>query len=325
MRWSTDRDQGVLQVAAGIATVEARHTAIIEVILNATNGAFAPVDSNSKTVTYDFTTVVNKVAGFFNFATCPTSTLVTQYAGTVSVNSNNTASYQWASANSLRTAGTSAINANATIGTNDLAVFNYALALENLEATFYATYANLYNVTNVMAAGFNFTAASLISANIAAIASHEASHVTYLTNTIKTLSNNVATPGTVCNYNVNLNVNTSSFTDFLKVSVQLENTGVAAYVGAIGFIGNSDLASAAASIATVEGNHAAYVANVLSQLPTAPAVVNQLVANTAGTPGTSGNIAAYTVDAGATPTAVQGSVVGQGKFIQCSSASLLGT
>ncbi len=50
--------------------------------------------------------------------------------------------------------------------------------------------------------------------------------------------------------------------DFVKVSQTLENTGVAAYLGAAPVISNPDILAAAGSIATIEARHAGYL-NVL--------------------------------------------------------------
>ncbi|HEX8525337.1 MAG TPA: ferritin-like domain-containing protein [Tepidisphaeraceae bacterium] len=58
----------------------------------------------------------------------------------------------------------------------------------------------------------------------------------------------------------------SSFEAFLNVSQALENTGVAAYLGAAPFLSNPDFLAAAGSIMTIEARHAGFL-NVLRDDP----------------------------------------------------------
>jgi len=311
-------EKNILEVAAGIATIEGRHTSLLNTVAyNTTTGAFTPfLNSNDGSTPFNFTYVQSLIAPFFVGATCPTQTNITAYNGTVSVSSTTPSSYQWVSANSLRGQSSDLLTfykSNTQAGPNDLAVLNYALTLENLEATFYAAFAELYSVANIQAAGFDLATATVINANIATIGEHEKTHVTFLNATIYGLGGVGATP---CNYNISqLNLtSTSTFAQFLAVAANLENTGVTAYVGAIQYFVNSDVTSIAAAIATVEAEHAAYIANLLnnvgqsSQFNPNPSVGSPVTGTTPNSQ-TSVDVAFGTVDGGSAPTAVVNSII----------------
>ena len=55
------------------------------------------------------------------------------------------------------------------------------------------------------------------------------------------------------------NLEQPDYASFLAVAQALEQTGVGAYLGAVPFINNADILSAAASIAQIEASHAAFV------------------------------------------------------------------
>jgi rubrerythrin len=133
----------------------------------------------------------------------------------------------------------------------DLAILNFALTLEFLEAEFYAL---------AVKHGSSFGAQAR---NLAAtIAGHEAAHVQALRKTIKSLGGKpVAKP-------------TFDFMDttrergtFLKTAFVLENTGVHAYLGQAGNLQSKALLAAAASIVTIEARHAAAVATLSDKTP----------------------------------------------------------
>ena len=152
----------------------------------------------------------------------------------------------------------------ATTSSTDIDILNYALALENLEAAFY-----VQNLARFGASDFNNSLytpifGSKINGNvltyIQAIRDHEVAHVAALVATITSLG---GTPAPACTYNFGVN----NVNDFLMVAMALENTGVMAYDGAIAMITNPDVKQAAASIATVEGRHAAYLNVLNGQIP----------------------------------------------------------
>ncbi len=143
---------------------------------------------------------------------------------------------------------------------SDIDILNYALALEHLEAAFYVAgvarfTANDYNNSN-NGAIFGSKINGNILPYIRAIGEHETAHVAALRSTITTLG---GTPVAACTYNFGVN----TVNDFLMVAMALENTGVMAYDGAVALISNPDIKQVAATVATVEARHAAYL-NVLN-------------------------------------------------------------
>jgi hypothetical protein len=62
------------------------------------------------------------------------------------------------------------------------------------------------------------------------------------------------------------------FQDFVKLAQTLENTGVAAYLGAAPFLNSADFLAAAGSIMTVEARHAGYLNSYLGDPLTGNAV-----------------------------------------------------
>jgi hypothetical protein len=151
--------------------------------------------------------------------------------------------------------------AQAPSTTNDINILNFALRLENLESAFYsqglATFApkDFQNSAAVQTIGGSKIGANLY-ANLTAIGKHEQDHVTTLIQSIVAMG---GTPQPVDCYNFGF----KTADDFLRIAQALENTGVQAYDGAIAMLQNANLQTAAATIATVEARHAAYL-NVLN-------------------------------------------------------------
>jgi hypothetical protein len=141
--------------------------------------------------------------------------------------------------------------------TNDINILNYALRLENLENAFYtqglATFAakDIQNSAAVQAIGGTKIGAN-IYAYLTAIGKHEQDHVAKLVQTIIGLG---GTPQPIDCYSFGF----KTADDFLRIAQTLENTGVMAYDGAIAGLQNPDLQTAAATIATIEARHAAYL------------------------------------------------------------------
>ena len=133
----------------------------------------------------------------------------------------------------------------------DIAILNYALTLEYLEAEFYAL---------AVKHGRTFGAQAR---NLAAtIAGHEAAHVQALKQTIKSLGGKpVAKP------TFDFKGTTRKRSTFLQTAYVLENTGVHAYLGQAGNLKSKALLGAAASIVTVEARHAAAVATLADKTP----------------------------------------------------------
>ena len=139
---------------------------------------------------------------------------------------------------------------------NDIAVLQYALALEHLESTFYNQYAGITS-QEFQQAGYSSNTYDYI----ALIRSHESQHVQILSSVLKQLG---ATPVPACNYTFPPTIST---VQFINYAAALENTGVSAYDGTVNAITNATLQQAAVQIATVEARHAAYLNNLLQQSP----------------------------------------------------------
>jgi len=203
------------------------------------------------------------------------------------------ASYQWASASSLRFPGSNVnlfdapaeatvylsspgLGLNGTIVNSDAKVLNYALILENLEANYYQTFAQAYNASNIQAAypGLNSSLASAFSTIIASIGSHELVHVSALNSSLNQLkgapgaSFNITPGAPSCTYNWTVlnaglaNPGAVNFSVFLAVAYTLESTGVRAYNGAVDKVTIPTIAQTAAAIHTVEAEHTAFLAQL---------------------------------------------------------------
>lgn len=102
-------------------------------------------------------------------------------------------------------------------------------------------------------ANLNSTSNAAIFGYLLAIRDHELAHVAALRSTITKLG---GTPVEACSYRFDA---VTSFETFLQIAQALENTGVSAYDGAINRITDKNLLQTAATIATVEARHAAYL------------------------------------------------------------------
>jgi hypothetical protein len=134
----------------------------------------------------------------------------------------------------------------------DLAILNFALTLEYLEAAFYRE-----AVDNEVLTGSTLFFAQLV-------ASHEETHVTTIKSVIKSLKGKaVARPA------FDFQGTTKDEKSFISTAYVLENTGVHAYLGQAGNLKSKALLAAAASIVTVEARHAAAIAMILGKAPLA--------------------------------------------------------
>ena len=135
-------------------------------------------------------------------------------------------------------------------GGGDIAILNFALTLEYLEADFYKKALTLNLSSEVMAMAKEF-------------GDQESQHVTALAGTIKKLGGTpVASP-----------TFTFPMTDeasFLKLAQTLEDTGVGAYNGAAPAIQSKAVLAAAGSIVQIEARHAAAI-RLLNKVTPAPA------------------------------------------------------
>jgi rubrerythrin len=149
--------------------------------------------------------------------------------------------------------------------TNDINLLNFALRLENLESAFYsqalATFASkdFQNSVTLQAIGGTKIGANIYS-YIQGIAQNEADHVLRLTQTIVAMG---GTPQPIDCYAFGF----KTADQFLQIAQTLENTGVAAYDGAIASLTDPNLQTLAATIATVEARHASLLNLLNFSLP----------------------------------------------------------
>lgn len=148
--------------------------------------------------------------------------------------------------------------------TSDIGILNYALTLEHLEAAFYTQGLSRFRATDfssaMFASVFGPGTVSGVYTNLGRIRDHEVAHVRALQDAIESLG---GTPVSPCTYNFPYNTPEQ----FLQVAVALEETGVAAYNGALALLTSAALKGAGASIATVEGRHAAYLQLLNTAIP----------------------------------------------------------
>jgi len=146
----------------------------------------------------------------------------------------------------------------------DFDVVQYALFLENLENAFYRdglaaftaadfqTGLNVFRDGSLEKSGAIFVNGTKVRDDVQRVAEHEMAHAEDLAGLLASLG---ATPGVECSEYA---FDFTSVETFMRTAQLLENTGVAAYVGAASCLSEPDYVRVAASIATVEARHATY-------------------------------------------------------------------
>ena len=152
------------------------------------------------------------------------------------------------SSSTTATGAAAATTSNTAGGSGDLAIVNYALTLEYLEAEFY---------DKVIASGL-FSGPTL--ATLKTFGGEEHDHVAALMKVASSLGTPAAKP-------------TGKFpltdaTSVAKLAATVENLGAAASLGQAGNIKSKEILAAALAIHTVEARHAATLNTVLKMSPT---------------------------------------------------------
>jgi hypothetical protein len=141
--------------------------------------------------------------------------------------------------------------ASAGVAASDVAILNFALTLEYLEAAFYSE-----AVSKGRFAGKVGKFAKIVS-------SHENAHVAFLKGALGSAA--VKKP------QFNFAGTTTNKAKFMATAQVLEDTGVAAYLGQVGNIKSKKILGAAGSILPIEARHAGWIRdlNNTSGAPTA--------------------------------------------------------
>ncbi len=134
--------------------------------------------------------------------------------------------------------------AAAATAASDIAILNFALTLEYLEAEFYRQ----AKANNVGSGQQDLTAF------IDVVAQHEAAHVAFLRKALG--SRAVAKP------TFDFKDAVTSQTKFAATAQVLEDTGVSAYLGQVGNIKSKKILAAAGSILPVEARHASWIRDI---------------------------------------------------------------
>ena len=133
-----------------------------------------------------------------------------------------------------------------------IAILNYALTLEHLEATFYRDALAMYTADD-------FDGGQVVYDLITQIGEHEAAHVDALTSTIEDLG------GTAVE-EAEYDFGYTDVASFLATAAAIENVGVSAYAGAAPSVAvlAPSLVPTALGIHSVEARHASFIAALIN-------------------------------------------------------------
>jgi hypothetical protein len=159
-----------------------------------------------------------------------------------------------------------------TTGGGDLDILNFALRLERLEAAFYtqglARFAASDFANSTFVKSLTGTQAANAYSYFQTIQQQEMSHVAQLSGVIAQMGGTAPPPDCYAFSPYGTDLTTFKNVDsFVAAGMLLENTGVMAYDGAIALISAAPLRTAAATIATVEARHAAYLNQLNGVIP----------------------------------------------------------
>lgn len=138
------------------------------------------------------------------------------------------------------------------LGSGDLGILNYAYALEQLEAAFYAE----------VLKGSYFASANADEKSILVdIEAHERTHREFFKAAITSVAPTGIIPGLVVNFS---SINFGDRTSVLSTAQAFEDLGVSAYNGAGKLLVNKDYLLVAGKIVSVEARHAAVIRSLVS-------------------------------------------------------------
>ncbi|MFC6823432.1 ferritin-like domain-containing protein [Halopelagius fulvigenes] len=147
---------------------------------------------------------------------------------------------------------------------DDIAVLNYALTLEYLEAAFYRRALEKMDQNELLCNYLDVLPESVrerIYDELTVIRDHEETHVEYLTEVINDLGGEpVEEP------EFDFGSTVEDPVEFIQTAAVLEDTGVGAYAGAAPSIENQDLVPPALSILSVEARHASFVRELAGEI-----------------------------------------------------------
>ena len=140
------------------------------------------------------------------------------------------------------------------LGSGDVGILNYAYALEQLEAAFYAA---------VLAGGYYAAASADEKQVLADLEKHERAHVDFF----RTAINSVATaiPDLEVDFS---SIDFNDRTSVLSTAKTFEDLGVSAYNGAGRLIQDANYLLVAGKIVSVEARHAAAIRDLIDSDPT---------------------------------------------------------
>ncbi|MCU4801928.1 ferritin-like domain-containing protein [Halobacteria archaeon HArc-gm2] len=147
---------------------------------------------------------------------------------------------------------------------DDLAILNYALTLEYLEAAFYGEALDNMDADDVTVEWADELPESIrerVYDRLTVIQEHEETHVEFLTGVVEDLGGD---PVDEPEFDFGSAVEEPA--EFLSTAAVLEDTGVGAYAGAAPFIEDESLVPPALSIHSVEARHAAFVRELGGQI-----------------------------------------------------------
>ncbi|MBB4078053.1 hypothetical protein GGR28_000654 [Lewinella aquimaris] len=147
------------------------------------------------------------------------------------------------------------MNNSVNLGSGDVGVLNYAFALEQLEAAFYA---------QVLQGDYYASATAEEKQILLDLEAHERAHMDFFEAAISSVA--TAIPALEVDFS---SIDFNSRTSVLNTAQTFEDLGVSAYNGAGRLLQNPDFLVVAGKIVSVEARHAAAIRSINSGSPTA--------------------------------------------------------